>query len=103
MCIRDRLEITDVNNVYLERGNLRVEKLSRGTAWLDTGTTASLLDAANFIRVIEDRQSLKIACPEEIAYLQGFISAEQVRKIAEPLRKSGYGEYLLNILDERTN
>lgn len=100
---RGELEITDVNNVYLERGNLRVEKLSRGTAWLDTGTTASLLDAANFIRVIEDRQSLKIACPEEIAYLQGFISAEQVRKIAEPLRKSGYGEYLLNILGERTN
>jgi len=80
-----------------------VEKLSRGTAWLDTGTTASLLDAANFIRVIEDRQSLKIACPEEIAYLQGFINEEQVRAIAEPLRKSGYGEYLLNVLAERTN
>lgn len=100
---RGELEITDVNNVYLQRGDLRVEKLSRGTAWLDTGTTASLLDAANFIRVIEDRQSLKIACPEEIAYLQGFIDEEQVRAIAEPLRKSGYGEYLLTILAERTN
>jgi len=100
---RGELEITDVNNVYLQRGDLRVEKLSRGTAWLDTGTTASLLDAANFIRVIEDRQSLKIACPEEIAYLQGFINEEQVRAIAEPLRKSGYGEYLLNVLAERTN
>ncbi len=100
---RGELEITDVNNVYLKRGDLKVEKLSRGTAWLDTGTTASLLDAGNFIRVIEDRQSLKIACPEEIAYLQGFISADKVRAIAEPLRKSGYGEYLLNILSERTN
>ncbi len=100
---RGELEITDVNNVYLQRGDLRVEKLSRGTAWLDTGTTASLLDAANFIRVIEDRQSLKIACPEEIAYLQGFIDAEQVQAIAEPLRKSGYGEYLLSILEEQTN
>ncbi len=100
---RGELEITDINNVYLQRGDLSVVKLSRGTAWLDTGTTASLLDAANFIRVIEDRQSLKIACPEEIAFLQGYINEEQVRAIAEPLRKSGYGEYLLNILKERTN
>ena len=97
---RGELEITDVNNVYLQRGDLIVEQLSRGTAWLDTGTTSSLLDAATFIRVIEERQGLKIACPEEIAYSQGFISAEALQKMAEPLVKSGYGQYLLNVLKQ---
>ena len=98
---RGELEITDVNNVYLQRGKLEVEQLSRGTAWLDTGTTASLLDAANFIRIIEERQGLKISCPEEIAYKMGFIDADRLREIAEPLRKSGYGEYLLRLLERR--
>lgn len=96
---RGELEITDVNNVYLQRGDLQVERFSRGTAWLDTGTTNSLLDAANFIRVIEERQGLKIACPEEVAFDEGFITADDLRKIAEPLKKSGYGEYLLQRLN----
>ena len=98
---RGELEITDVNNVYLERGDLEVEQLSRGTAWLDTGTTESLLDAANFIRVIEERQGLKIASPEEIAWSRGFISDEQLLAIATPLEKSGYGRYLMNLLDKQ--
>lgn len=97
---RGELEITDINKVYLERGDLRVHRLSRGAAWLDTGTHASLLDAANFIKVIEERQGLKIACPEEIAYLMRYITADELIAIAEPLRKSGYGEYLLRLLDE---
>jgi len=98
---RGELEITDVNNVYLQRGDLNVERLSRGTAWLDTGTMNSLMDAANFIRVVEERQGLKIACPEEIAYRQGFIDAEQLMAIAESVRKSGYGEYLLNMVNRK--
>ncbi len=95
---RGELEITDVNKAYLERGDLQVELFSRGTAWLDTGTVQSLLDAANFIRVLEERQGLKIACPEEIAHSLGYIDDEQLRALAKPLEKSGYGQYLLNLL-----
>ncbi len=97
---RGELEITDVNKAYLKRGNLRVELLGRGTAWLDTGTHNSLLDAANFIKVMEDRQGLKIACIEEIAFRMHYINEEQLTKLAEPLRKNGYGQYLLQILKE---
>lgn len=95
---RGELEITDVNNIYLSQGNLNVEVFSRGTAWLDTGTHESLLDAATFIKVVEDRQGLKIACPEEIAFRMGLIDAEQLEKIAGPMRKNGYGQYLLDLL-----
>ena len=95
---RGELEITDVNRVYLERGDLAVEVMSRGTAWLDTGTHNSLLDAANFIRVVEERQGLKIACPEEIAFRMGYINAEQLLALARPLAKSGYGIYLEGLL-----
>ncbi len=97
---RGELEITDVNRVYLENNRLNVQVMSRGTAWLDTGTHNSLLDAANFIRVVEERQGLKIACPEEIAYRQGFINAEQLSALAAPLLKSGYGDYLERVLKE---
>jgi len=96
---RGELEITDVNNSYMAQGKLHVELFDRGTAWLDTGTIQSLLDAANFIRVLEERQGLKIACPEEIAWRQGFIDAGQLRTLAEKLQKSGYGDYLLQLLD----
>lgn len=96
---RGELEITDVNKAYLKRGTLKVELFERGTAWLDTGTVQSLLDAANFIRVLEERQGLKIACPEEIAYRQNFIDAKQLQELAKPLKKSGYGQYLLKVLD----
>ena len=91
---RGELEITDVNRHYLERGTLQVELMGQGTAWLDTGTHQSLLDAGNFIRVIEERQGLKVACLEEIAYRLGYIDAEQVLALAAPLIKSGYGAYL---------
>ena len=96
---RGELEITDLNRMYLDAGNLDVELMGRGFAWLDTGTHASLLDAALYVRVVEERQGLKICCPEEIAWRQGFIDAEQLARIAEPLRKSGYGEYLLDQLE----
>lgn len=99
---RGELEITDVNNHYLARGDLKVEIFSRGTAWLDTGQHHHLLDAANFVRIVEQRQGLKVACPEEIAYRMKFINAEDLRKLAEPLIKSGYGEYLMRILDQWT-
>lgn len=98
---RGELEITDVNRAYLERGDLAVQVMSRGTAWLDTGTHNSLLDAANFIRVVEQRQGLKIACPEEIAYRMGYISAEELLALAKPLAKSGYGVYLENLLRDK--
>ncbi len=97
---RGELEITDVNLAYLKRGDLHVEVMSRGTAWLDTGTHNSLLDAANFIRVVEERQGLKIACPEEVAYRKGYIDATRLASLAAPLRKSGYGEYLMGLLRE---
>jgi glucose-1-phosphate thymidylyltransferase len=97
---RGELEITDLNNLYLSHGRLRVEILGRGTAWLDTGTHADLLNAAHFIRTLEERQGLKVACPEEIAWRLGYIDDETLRRLAEPLRKSGYGEYLLRLLEE---
>ena len=97
---RGELEITDVNNVYLKRGDLNVVRLGRGSAWLDTGTHASLLDAANFIKVMEDRQGLKLACLEEIAFRMGYIDREQLARLAEPLKKNGYGQYLLRIIEE---
>ena len=97
---RGELEITDVNNTYLQQGNLNVELFSRGTAWLDTGTHESLLDAATFIKVVEDRQGLKIACPEEIAFRMNFINADQLEQLAEPMEKNGYGQYLLGLLNK---
>jgi glucose-1-phosphate thymidylyltransferase len=98
---RGELEITDVNRQYLERGELRVQLMGRGHAWLDTGTHESLLEASHFIETIERRQGLKIACVEEIAYRQKWISKAQLRALARPLAKSGYGEYLLRVLSER--
>ena len=99
---RGELEITDVNKVYLERKALKVELFDRGTAWLDTGTVQSLLDAAVFIRVLEERQGLKIGCPEEIAYRQGFIDSSQLAALAKELEKSGYGIYLQQLLHEES-
>ena len=98
---RGELEITDVNRAYLEQNSLTVEVMSRGTAWLDTGTHNSLIDAANFIRVVEERQGLKIACPEEIAFRMGYIDAEQLLALAKPLAKSGYGIYLEGLLRDK--
>jgi len=96
---RGELEITDLNRLYLEEGTMSVEIMGRGFAWLDTGTHASLLDAATYVRITEERQGLKICCPEEIAWRQGFITTDRLREIAEPLRKSGYGEYLIKLLE----
>lgn len=95
---RGELEITDVNRVYLEQGRLRVQVLNRGTAWLDTGTFASLMQAGQFVQVIEERQGLKIGCPEEVAYRMGFIDAAQLESLAASLMKSGYGQYLKGLL-----
>ncbi|MEE4207884.1 MAG: glucose-1-phosphate thymidylyltransferase RfbA [Parvularcula sp.] len=96
---RGELEITDLNRRYLNEGMMSVEMMGRGFAWLDTGTHSSLLDAATYVRITEERQGLKIACPEEIAWRQGFITDAELQQIAEPLRKSGYGEYLLRLLE----
>lgn len=97
---RGELEITDVNKRYLEMGALSVENMGRGMAWLDTGTHDSLLEAAGFVETIEKRQGLKIACPEEIAYRKGYITADELHGLAQPLKKNGYGQYLLRILEE---
>jgi glucose-1-phosphate thymidylyltransferase len=96
---RGELEITDLNRLYLERGRLQAVDLGRGIAWLDTGTHESMLQAALFVETIQSRQGLKVACPEEIAYRRGLIGSEQLRRLAEPMRKNGYGQYLLDIID----
>ena len=98
---RGELEITDVIEQYLAQGELQVEIMGRGTAWLDTGTLDDLLDAANFIRAIEKRQGLKISCPEEVVYRLGYIDENQLKQLAEPLVKAGYGKYLLGLLDSK--
>lgn len=98
---RGELEITDVNKVYLKEGKLNVELMGRGAAWLDTGTHDNLLAAAQFIQTLEQRQGLKVCCPEEVAYRMGYISKEQILALAEPLRKSGYGEYLINVVNDQ--
>ena len=98
---RGELEITDLNRVYLKKNELHVEVMGRGTAWLDTGTHESLLEAAQFVEIIERRQGLKICCPEEIAYSSGFIDAAQLKELANALGKNGYGEYLLSVLEDR--
>jgi glucose-1-phosphate thymidylyltransferase len=98
---RGELEITDLNKDYLRRGELHVQVMGRGYAWLDSGTHASLIAASTFIEAIETRQALKVACPEEIAYRQGFITAAQVRELARPLQNTQYGKYLLRMLEER--
>ncbi len=95
---RGELEITDINKIYLKQGNLHVGILGRGTAWLDTGTFASLMQAGTFVQVIEERQGLKIGCIEEIAYRMGFINKQQLSELAQPLLKSGYGEYLMRMI-----
>ena len=98
---RGEYEITDVNQHYLYKGELRVEVMGRGMAWLDTGTHDSLLEASQFIQTIEKRQGLKVMCPEEIAYRQGYIDADQLLALAKPLVKSGYGDYLMNLIHEK--
>ena len=98
---RGELEITDLNNLYLQDGSLKVELMGRGSAWLDTGTLDSLLDAANFVAAIEKRQGLKVCCPEEVAFRMGYIDAGQLEKLAAPLKKSGYGDYLLKVICDR--
>ncbi|HCG7262522.1 TPA: glucose-1-phosphate thymidylyltransferase, partial [Vibrio parahaemolyticus] len=98
---RGELEITDVIDQYLQKGELQVEVMGRGTAWLDTGTLDDLLDAAIFIRAIEKRQGLKINCPEEIAYRMGYIDADKLKEVAKPLIKSGYGKYLMGLLESK--
>ncbi|MGQ5525225.1 glucose-1-phosphate thymidylyltransferase RfbA [Chitinimonas sp. PSY-7] len=98
---RGELEITDVNAVYLARGELAVQTMGRGYAWLDTGTHESMLEASHFIQTIESRQGLKVCCPEEIAYRQGWVDAAQLEQLAQPLKKTGYGQYLLSVLKER--
>ncbi len=94
---RGELEITDINRIYMQQGRLSVAMMRRGYAWLDTGTHQSMIEASNFIATIEERQGLKVSCPEEIAFRRGFIDAEQLRLLAEPLKKTGYGQYLLNL------
>ena len=98
---RGELEITDVNRIYLERGQLNVELMGRGMAWLDTGTHESLLEAGQFIATIENRQGLKVACPEEIAYRKGYIDAAKLEQLAQPLKKNAYGQYLLRLLEDK--
>ena len=95
---RGELEITDINRIYMEQGRLSVAMMGRGYAWLDTGTHQSLIEASNFIATIEERQGLKVSCPEEIAYRKGFVDAEQVKVLAEPLKKNAYGQYLLKMI-----
>lgn len=97
---RGELEITDINNMYLQKGELKVRKLGRGVAWLDTGTHESLLYAAMFIKVLDTRQGVKVGCPEEVAYEMGYINSDQLKSLAQPLLKSGYGQYLLNIIED---
>jgi glucose-1-phosphate thymidylyltransferase len=97
---RGELEITDINRAYLERGCLHVERLGRGIAWLDTGTYEALLHASNFVQSIEERQGLMIACLEEIAYRLGYVTADHVRGLAEPMKNAGYGQYLLKMLEQ---
>jgi len=97
---RGELEITDLNRCYLDDGSLMLEQLGRGYAWLDTGTHESMMDAGNYIATVENRQGLKVCCPEEIAFQNGWIDADQLRELARPLVKSGYGQYLLQLIEQ---